>query len=515
MTALPPSFAPDPQRRRHPSSTEGETHTPLPNSGARVHRSPSPEPSRGTPSSSLPPSSPSNSEASAPASFSPQRRSLRQRPTYTEQESSQQLPARSSNRSSGDHTASPTRPTSSQQAGGQPPSFAPARMREQALPNAATPHERQEHSTRSLDSAHPRQAQPRQAHPSRPAAHTHSKRQTRPSSSFDQAVAPQWHQPRPSTPATRQQPRRFRRYLGAAVVLLLIATIAWPLFLYMDTNANLGRVDALSGAPDTPGTTYLLAGSDSRADGPIHDDTEGQRSDSVMLLHIAPNGQTTAISLPRDTWVDIPEYGEDKLNASYGLEGPPLLVRTVEGLTGLTVDHYVEVGMGGVANIVDAVGGVELCLDYDVSDELSELEWTAGCHNADGRTALAFSRMRYSDPMGDIGRAERQRQVVTTTVKTALSPSTLLWPPSALALERAGAGALRVDRASGAWDILNMVRAFRTAGNDGMTGAPPIENLAFETYSGSAVLLQDSTAPDFFNKLRAGTLQKEDLNQTP
>lgn len=511
MTALPPSFAPDPQRRRRPSPTEDAASTP-PATPPRTHRPASHLPSRAVTSSSAPQPSLSDSEASAPASFPPQRRSLRQRPTHTEQESSEQLPVRSSIRRAGHQSSPSPRPSThsaNQRAGTQPPSFAPARVRERVLSSAQTPQERQEHSDLRLGSVHQSQASS-----SRSASRAQSGRQTRPAGTHDRNVSPQWHQPRPGAPATRR-PRRFLRPLAAVIVLLLIGSIAWPMFLYMDTNANLGRVDALSGAPDTPGTTYLLAGSDSRSDGPIHDDTEGQRSDSVMLLHIAPNGQTTAISLPRDTWVDIPDYGEDKLNASYALEGPSLLVRTVEGLTGLTIDHYVEVGMGGVANIVDAVGGVELCLDYDVSDELSELEWTAGCHIADGRKALAFSRMRYSDPMGDIGRAERQRQVVTTTVKTALSPSTLLWPPSALALERAGAGALRVDRSSGAWDILNMVRAFRTAGNDGMTGAPPIENLAFDTYSGSAVLLQDTTAPEFFNKLRTGTLQKEDLNHTP
>lgn len=313
-------------------------------------------------------------------------------------------------------------------------------------------------------------------------------------------------------------PRRRRkrgRKLLALFLILVVVCVAWPMYLFMDANRNLQRVEALSGAPDTPGTTFLLAGSDSRADGPIQDDTEGQRADSVMLLHIAPNGQTSAISLPRDTWVDIPEYGEDKLNASYALEGAPLLVRTVEQLTGLTVDHYVEIGMGGVANIVDAVGGVELCLDYDVDDELSELKWSAGCHVADGRTALAFSRMRYSDPLGDIGRAERQRQVVTKTVKTALSPSVLVPPSSALALERAGARSLRVDEDASAWDILMMVRAFRSAGNDGLTGAPPIVSLNYETYSGSAVLLQDQSAPEFFAKLREGTLTPADLNQVP
>ena len=230
-----------------------------------------------------------------------------------------------------------------------------------------------------------------------------------------------------------------------------------------------------------------------------------------MLVHVAPNGQTSNISLPRDTYVEIPGYGWDKLNASYAYGGPALLVKTVEKLTGLTVDHYAEIGMGGVSNIVDAVDGVNLCFDLSVEDERSELNWEAGCHDADGKTALAFARMRYSDPRGDIGRAERQRQVVSKTVSKAMKPATLLNPMSALRVERAGASAFTVDQDSSVIDVARLVLAFREAQNSGMTGVPPIESLGYATSAGSAVLLEDTTAPDFFAKLRAGTLTKDDL----
>ncbi|MDN5964149.1 MAG: LCP family protein, partial [Actinomyces sp.] len=134
---------------------------------------------------------------------------------------------------------------------------------------------------------------------------------------------------------------------------------------------------------------------------------------------------------------------------------------------------------------------------------------------ADGTTALAFSRMRYSDPRGDIGRAERQRQVVSKTVSKAMSPSVLVNPVSALRLERAGAGALTVDRDTDALAIARLALAFRTAGNESMTGVPPIESMGYETEVGSAVLLRDETAPDFFLKLREGTLTQQDLALVP
>ena len=326
-------------------------------------------------------------------------------------------------------------------------------------------------------------------------------------------------QPVQSQPSARQtgavspaRPRqRKKRRWPLVVIACVLLMLAWPVFLMIDANSHLKKIDALSGAANTSGTTYLLAGSDSRADGSVPDDTEGQRADSIMLVHVAPNGQTSNISLPRDTYVEIPGYGWDKLNASYAYGGPALLVKTVEKLTGLTVDHYAEIGMGGVSKIVDAVDGVNLCFDLSVEDERSELNWEAGCHDADGKTALAFARMRYSDPRGDIGRAERQRQVVSKTVSKAMKPATLLNPMSALRVERAGASAFTVDQDSSVIDVARLVLAFREAQNSGMTGVPPIESLGYATSAGSAVLLEDTTAPDFFAKLRAGTLTKDDL----
>ncbi|WP_312349285.1 LCP family protein, partial [Actinomyces sp.] len=317
------------------------------------------------------------------------------------------------------------------------------------------------------------------------------------------------------TPPRDARPRRRRRRRWPRLlVLLLVVVLAWPAFLLWDANRNLGRTDALSSGTGTPGTTYLLAGSDSRADGAVQDGTEGQRADSIMLVNVAPNGQASATSLPRDTYVDIPGYGWNKLNASYSFGGAPLLVETVETLTGLHVDHFVEIGMGGVGNIVDAIGGVELCLDMDVNDAYSGLVWQSGCHEADGTTALAFSRMRYSDPLGDIGRAQRQRQVVEKTVSTAMSPSVLLNPVSAFRLERAGSGALTVDEDSDVIDIARLVLAFRSAGGASLTGAPPIESLGYGTAAGSVVLLEDQTAPDFFQKVREGTLTPADMEQS-
>ena len=323
--------------------------------------------------------------------------------------------------------------------------------------------------------------------------------------------------PSRTTPATAPRPRRKRRrrLVLKTLSVLLVIVLAWGGFLVWDANTNIGRVSALSGASDTAGTTYLLAGSDSRADGAVQDGFEGsERADSIMLVNIAANGQAVALSIPRDTYAEIPGVGWDKINASYAYGGPQLLVETVEKLTGLTVDHFVQIGMGAVPDMVDAVGGVELCYDHDSNDEYSGLNWTAGCHTVDGPTALQFSRMRYQDPEGDIGRTKRQRQVISKVVSEAASPATLINPARTLRVERAGSKSFTVDEDSSIMTVASLVMALRSASSDELMGVPPIESLDYTTSAGaSAVLLRDETAPDFFAKLRAGKLTTSDFNQ--
>ena len=323
--------------------------------------------------------------------------------------------------------------------------------------------------------------------------------------------------PSRTAPATAPRPRRKRRrrLVLKTLSVLLVIVLAWGGFLVWDANTNIGRVSALSGASDTAGTTYLLAGSDSRADGAVQDGFEGsERADSIMLVNIAANGQAVAVSIPRDTYAEIPGVGWDKINASYAYGGPQLLVETVEKLTGLTIDHFVQIGMGAVPDMVDAVGGVELCYDHDSNDEYSGLNWTAGCHTVDGPTALQFSRMRYQDPEGDIGRTKRQRQVISKVVSEAASPATLINPARTLRVERAGSKSFTVDEDSSIMTVASLVMALRSASSDELMGVPPIESLDYTTSAGaSAVLLRDETAPDFFAKLRSGKLTTSDLNQ--
>lgn len=320
-----------------------------------------------------------------------------------------------------------------------------------------------------------------------------------------------------SRPSYGEPPRRRgrRSRLGPLLAVLLVLLLAWPIGLLIWANGKIEHVDALSDAPGTRGRVFLLAGSDSRADGAVADDTAGQRTDTIMLLTAPGQGTPSLVSIPRDTYVEIPGHGFNKLNASFSLGGAPLLVETVEGLTGMKVDHYVEIGMGGVQELVDAVGGVELCLDYDVQDELSGLSWTAGCHEVDGTTALAFARMRYSDPQGDIGRGQRQQQLIGAVTRKVARTSTVLNPIRQVGLIRAGTGVLVVDRRTGIIDLGRLALTFRDAtGPQGWRGSPPIADPDYRVQGlGSTVRLEDD-AQSFFEQVARGDLEPSDAPTT-
>jgi LCP family protein required for cell wall assembly len=291
------------------------------------------------------------------------------------------------------------------------------------------------------------------------------------------------------------------------LLLAVLALLAWPVGLALWANSHLQRVDALTPGGTDTGRTYLVAGSDKRGSGGVDDTTEGQRADSILLLHRAENGQAYLISIPRDTYVEMDGFGGQKINAALAFGGPELLVKTVQQLSGMHIDRYVEVGFGSVTELVDAVDGVNLCMDATVDDRDSKLHWEAGCHEADGTLALAFSRMRKADPLGDIGRADRQRQVVSAVMKKAVDPSLLWHPGRQLSLVRAGTDALTVDQDADILDLGRLILDFKAAtGPDGIQGVPTVASLDYRPGGiGSAVLLDPDKSAEDFRQIREGT----------
>jgi LCP family protein required for cell wall assembly len=211
---------------------------------------------------------------------------------------------------------------------------------------------------------------------------------------------------------------------------------------------------------DTPGTNYLIVGSDSRQGlsaaqrKQLHTgDDSGQRTDTIMLLHDGA-GPSLLMSIPRDSLVPIPGHGTTKINAAFAYGGPKLLIQTVENLTGIRIDHYVEIGFGGFVNVVDSVGGITICPSHAMNDKLANLHVKKGCQHASGRVALAYARSRHADPkLGDIARGGQQRQVVNAVGHKALSPWTFLNPFRYWSLNMSAADSIKVDKGFSVFDI--------------------------------------------------------------
>ncbi len=246
---------------------------------------------------------------------------------------------------------------------------------------------------------------------------------------------------------------RFRlRYLWLLLVLWLVYLIAVPFFAW-------SKVDQVNAFPsghrpaDQPGTTYLLVGSDSRKGltpaqrKALHTgNAAGQRTDTIVLIHTG-SGPTLTMSIPRDSSVPIPGHGITKINAAFAYGGPRLLVKTVEQDTGIHIDHYVEIGLGGFVNIVDAVGGITICPSHTMNDPLANLHVKKGCQHANGRVALAYARSRHADPrLGDIARGGQQREVMSAVGHKALSPWTFLNPFRYWNLWMSATDSLKVDQ---------------------------------------------------------------------
>jgi LCP family protein required for cell wall assembly len=299
------------------------------------------------------------------------------------------------------------------------------------------------------------------------------------------------HQPPPpptSTPAggVRRwfggvRPRFKLRYLWLLLVLWLVYLIAVPFIAWN----NVSQVDAFPAGQrpaDTPGTNYLIVGSDSRKGltaaqrKELHTGNDaGQRTDTIMLMHDG-SGPTLLMSIPRDSQVEIPGHGNTKINAAFAYGGPKLLIKTVENLTQIHIDHYVEIGFGGFVNVADAVGGITICPSHNMDDKLAKLHVKKGCQHADGRGALAYARSRHADPrLGDIARGGQQREVMKAVGDKALSPLTFINPFRYWNLNMSAADSLTVDQDL---SVVGMGRFAWGMTHAGLNCVVPISNLA-------------------------------------
>ncbi|MDB1087174.1 LCP family protein [Streptomyces sp. ACA25] len=316
--------------------------------------------------------------------------------------------------------------------------------------------------------------------------------------------------------------RRLKTLLIALVLVLLVTGVG----TYFWADSKLRREVDLSQVEERPtgnaGTTYLIVGTDSREGLTAEERRDmrtgtasGARADTIMLLNVSDNGNAL-ISLPRDSWVTIPEFtgsesgnriGEqqNKLNAAYAMEGPELLTRTVEHNTGLRIDHYAEIGFGGFAGVVDALGGVEMCFDEPVKDKNSGADFAAGCQDLDGPDSLAFVRQRYQEAMGDLGRTKNQQKFLGALGDQVAKPTTLLNPFRLYPTMGASLDSLIVDEDMSVWQLGRMFLALRgVQGENGTQMNVPVANPGFSTDKGSAVLWDEEAAATLMKQLKDG-----------
>ncbi len=275
-----------------------------------------------------------------------------------------------------------------------------------------------------------------------------------------------------------KRPGRYVKILLSLVVLWVVWLIAVPLFAW-------SKVDKVDFEPegdrpgDQPGTTYLIVGSDSRGDLSEEErkelgtgDASGQRTDTIMLLHTG-SGPNLLMSIPRDTRVTVPGVGDNQLvNSAYSTGGPKLLAETIEGTTGIRIDHYVEIGFGGFVDVVDAVGGIEICPKQAIDDPKAKLDVEKGCQEADGAKALGYARTRAVGD--DFGRVERQREVVAAIGTEVATPWSVLNPLRYWKLNLAAPGAIAVGEGMNSWEAVSFARAMtNTTGEGGRTCTLP------------------------------------------
>jgi LCP family protein required for cell wall assembly len=317
--------------------------------------------------------------------------------------------------------------------------------------------------------------------------------------------------------------RTIRFTLFALVLTLLVVGVG----TYFWAGSKLTHANVLadySGRPaEGKGTNWLIIGSDSRQglskaqQQDLHTGYDtGARTDSMMILHVGDNGNTL-MSIPRDSYVTIPAWTDSKgvqhnaakhkINAAYAEGDGPLLVKTLEFNTGLRIDHYAEIGFSGFVNVVDDLGGIDMCLDKPIVDKASGADLKAGCQTLNGKQSLAFVRERHQEATQDIARMQHQQQFLAALSHKATSMGTLLNPFTLYPTLDSGLSLLTVDNNTGLTDLSSMFFAMKAVkSGSGKTITVPISSANYPTpHDGDAVKWNMTQAQQVFDAFKNDT----------
>lgn len=283
------------------------------------------------------------------------------------------------------------------------------------------------------------------------------------------------------------------RVIRVVALLLVVLVVAAPLVVLV----LLPRQEVAGLSPAGATFNVLLVGSDSRA-GLSEDERRelttgsagGERSDTIMLMTVQGT-RVGLLSFPRDLSVERCDGSVGRINGAVAIGGPGCLVDTVERLSGIDIHHHVTVTFGGFRDVVDAVGGVELCLERAIRDRSAGIDLPEGCQVLDGADALGYVRVRKID--SDFARIERQQQFLRALARELLDPTLVVRPWRLVAITRGVSRALVVDQRLGPVDLLRLALGLRLlAGGGAVTATVPSDG--FTSSSGAA--LQRVRQPD-------------------
>ena len=321
----------------------------------------------------------------------------------------------------------------------------------------------------------------------------------------------------------------WKKALLILVVLLLVlvgGVVGGGFYLYHRYDHKVARADLLppdAAAPDEQNwksgpLNLLLLGSDSRATEPGGVSPIGERSDTIMLVHIARSrDRASIISIPRDSFVNVPaagswKGGKNKINAAFAYGGAKLTATTVRQLTGIPLDGVMIANFASVHELVDAVDGVNVCVPYDVKSRFSAKVWKTGCHQMNGDDAEEFMRQRYDVPGGDFGRMYNQQLVVKSVITKVAKGDVLTDPIKFDNLMVTVAGSLTVDKDLDLQKLALAVRHIRPSAVS--FGTAPWTSADLKTFAGTAVQLDGTLSTQMFAAIKNDTIDQW-LTQNP
>jgi LCP family protein required for cell wall assembly len=338
-----------------------------------------------------------------------------------------------------------------------------------------------------------------------------------------------------------KSPRAIRFFTIASIAIVGISAISWAGLGRI--TAAIPRVDAFAGLENRPkkessAVNYLIVGSDTR-EGLSREEIKrlkvggtdvaaGKRSDTMLLIHISKKRDKAAIiSIPRDSYALIPEHNNSqskvipaaysKINSAYNWGGAPLLIETLEGMSDLRIDHYVELNFVGFVRMVDALGGVEICTKKDINDPKSHLTLPAGTHVLDGVDSLKFVRTRVFDGLGDLGRMKRQQEFASAMLRKATSAGVLLNPVKMVDFINSALDSVVTDEGLSQGDLLTLGKQLRNlSASNVRTLTIPLKYYNYNKNGVSAAVLWDPVlAPELFERIKNDEALIEQVRPDP